>query len=126
MRESEGEAPIRREGAQRPSQTNGASAPARASEAVGESEGRSPSDNFGTATGFRERLDRLFHWDSCVNRLDRVAPGAKNRQNNGPLKKIEDLREAGALMSDRELERYHGACSRLCCTTMMRAEPGRL
>jgi len=41
-------------------------------------------------------------------------------------KKVEDVREAGGLMSDRELERYHEACSRLCCTTMMRAEPGRL
>ena len=48
------------------------------------------------------------------------------REKSGGFKKIEDLREAGALMSDRELERYHEACSRLCCTTMMRAEPGRL
>jgi hypothetical protein len=41
-------------------------------------------------------------------------------------KKIEDGHEAGALMSDRELERYHEACLRPCCTTMMRAEPQRL
>jgi hypothetical protein len=47
----------------------------------------------GTATGFRERLRRLFHWDSCVDRLGRAAPGAKNRRNNGPLKSIEDARE---------------------------------
>jgi hypothetical protein len=70
----------------------------RASEAVGEFEGRSPSINFGTATGFCERLRRLFHWDSCVDRLGRAAPGAKNRRNNGPLKSIEDAREAGATL----------------------------
>jgi hypothetical protein len=58
----------------------------RARALVVELEGRSPSDNFGTATGLCERLRRLFHWDSCVDRLGRAAPGAKDRRNNGPLR----------------------------------------
>ena len=52
----------------------------------------------------------------------RINPG----QKNGAFNKFDDVREAGTQMSDHELERYHEACSRPCCITMMRAEPRRL
>ena len=53
----------KRERAQRVSQQNGASAPARASEAVGESEGRSPSENL--VAGARNPLNLEFSWSAA-------------------------------------------------------------
>lgn len=97
---------------------------AAAAERVRESEGRSPSDSFGTATGFCERLRRLFHWDSCVDRLGRAAPGAKNRRNNGPIKSIEDAREAGVTLVNAGAYRFSGLGSAII-SRVLRLSEGR-
>jgi hypothetical protein len=64
-----------RERAQRASQRNGASAPARASDAVGQSEGRSPSDNIDE---LRKQLRSLGYLDAGVDRF-LLAPASGRR-----------------------------------------------